>query len=551
MNRRLLLLCLLCSISLLFAGCPQIMVDRIEKLLPPPGYKPRYMNSNVPIDTLERRYREALAKGTIDTNRFYDDTQLSNDSLLAALPLDSIQNSSIPPPLPTDSVEREKVMARWRELNKQRVADRARRDSALKTIVVAPASMEMRSLDDKAYPQRIDIRTSVVDSSGRVILGLAPPYLHHPGGIRHYWRLLSDSCNGLRHAIDSFSVREVRETQNDPYAIAYVIDHSGSMGSVRIRKLREAVRQTMNIMSRGDMVAVHPFAGSVGVDVHLSSDSAKYKNSFSIEKHAPIRGGTAIHDAVIEACKELGSAPKSMKRAVMIFTDGEDNSSRASLSEACRVARDSGVAVYSIAYGLTNEEPLETLSRLTRGRFYRIYSTKEFPFVFADIYRSLKNYYLISYTPPPCAGIHTVDFQLSLPELGVRRLSGHAKYDKSVFTELDTVGSVTFMNLEFEVGKAVIADTSLRGLEEIALTLKSHPTIQMEIRGHTDDRGNDALNLRLSEQRAEAVVDALTRMGVKRDRLRTKGYGSSRPLVPNDSDENRARNRRTEFVIVN
>jgi OOP family OmpA-OmpF porin len=123
-------------------------------------------------------------------------------------------------------------------------------------------------------------------------------------------------------------------------------------------------------------------------------------------------------------------------------------------------------------------------------------------------------------------------------------------YDKSLFTELDTVGSMTFINIEFETGKAVINSESLPLLEQIAATMKSHPNITMEIRGHTDDRGSDALNQTLSKQRAEAVADVLVNLGVPREHLRSKGFGSMQPIVANDSDENRAKNRRTEFVIV-
>jgi outer membrane protein OmpA-like peptidoglycan-associated protein len=72
----------------------------------------------------------------------------------------------------------------------------------------------------------------------------------------------------------------------------------------------------------------------------------------------------------------------------------------------------------------------------------------------------------------------------------------------------------------------------------------------MEIRGHTDDKGSAQTNEKLSLLRADAVAGALQQRGVPSSRLRTRGFGSSQPLVPNTSEENRAKNRRTEFVIV-
>jgi outer membrane protein OmpA-like peptidoglycan-associated protein len=70
------------------------------------------------------------------------------------------------------------------------------------------------------------------------------------------------------------------------------------------------------------------------------------------------------------------------------------------------------------------------------------------------------------------------------------------------------------------------------------------------VEGHTNDIGDDAFNYGLSERRAAAVVDWLVRSGIDRNRLASKGYGETRPVVPNDSDEHRAQNRRVDFTIV-
>ena len=73
----------------------------------------------------------------------------------------------------------------------------------------------------------------------------------------------------------------------------------------------------------------------------------------------------------------------------------------------------------------------------------------------------------------------------------------------------------------------------------------------MELAGHTDDVGNDNYNLKLSSERAESVRKALIADGIEETRLTAKGYGATKPMVPNDSDENRALNRRTEMIIIN
>jgi outer membrane protein OmpA-like peptidoglycan-associated protein len=88
-------------------------------------------------------------------------------------------------------------------------------------------------------------------------------------------------------------------------------------------------------------------------------------------------------------------------------------------------------------------------------------------------------------------------------------------------------------------------------LSEIADLLARNPQVEhLEVQGHTDNRGTPAHNLQLSQQRAETVVRWLEGFGIDPARLEAKGYGDERPLVPNLTTENRARNRRVQFMIV-
>jgi outer membrane protein OmpA-like peptidoglycan-associated protein len=87
-------------------------------------------------------------------------------------------------------------------------------------------------------------------------------------------------------------------------------------------------------------------------------------------------------------------------------------------------------------------------------------------------------------------------------------------------------------------------------LEEIADVLKAHQEISsVEVQGHTDNTGSQPHNLRLSQDRAQAVTDTLNRLGVDASRLIAKGYGQEKPILPNTSEPNRARNRRVQLII--
>ena len=104
--------------------------------------------------------------------------------------------------------------------------------------------------------------------------------------------------------------------------------------------------------------------------------------------------------------------------------------------------------------------------------------------------------------------------------------------------------------IHFELNSATIKGDSFTLLEEVADVFERNPNIKLvEIQGHTDNTGSRQFNKKLSQDRADSVRRWLTSHGVAAGRLESKGYGSSRPLAPNVTPANRARNRRVQFVI--
>ncbi|MFZ1289917.1 MAG: OmpA family protein [Melioribacteraceae bacterium] len=101
--------------------------------------------------------------------------------------------------------------------------------------------------------------------------------------------------------------------------------------------------------------------------------------------------------------------------------------------------------------------------------------------------------------------------------------------------------------ITFETGKAAITPESEATLQKALKTLTTYQEISVEISGHTDNVGSAKSNQKLSEQRAIAVKDWLIKNGIDAGRLTAAGYGSTKPMVPNDTKENKAMNRRIEF----
>lgn len=109
--------------------------------------------------------------------------------------------------------------------------------------------------------------------------------------------------------------------------------------------------------------------------------------------------------------------------------------------------------------------------------------------------------------------------------------------------------SVTLKNLSFETNKSEILSSSFNELDKLVSYLQSHKTITIELTGHTDNIGKEEDNQKLSEARAKAVEDYLISKGIPKERISYKGFGSTKPITTNDTEEGRQQNRRVEFKI--
>jgi outer membrane protein OmpA-like peptidoglycan-associated protein/tetratricopeptide (TPR) repeat protein len=110
--------------------------------------------------------------------------------------------------------------------------------------------------------------------------------------------------------------------------------------------------------------------------------------------------------------------------------------------------------------------------------------------------------------------------------------------------------AIVLNNIFFDFDKATLRSESDAELENLYAFLIKYPELKVELSGHTDGFGSDRYNQRLSDKRAKAVVAYLIQKGISKKRLVAKGYGESKPLESNDTDEGRQLNRRTELKII-
>lgn len=137
-----------------------------------------------------------------------------------------------------------------------------------------------------------------------------------------------------------------------------------------------------------------------------------------------------------------------------------------------------------------------------------------------------------------------VDYQkVQIPD--VARLK-----ELKVLIKFQPATAYTLDNVLFETGKANLKNSSFKAIDELASAMNAKKTMEIEIAGHTDNVGNKETNLKLSQERAEAVRTYLIKKGIEASRITAKGYGDTKPVANNSTEAGRQQNRRTEVKII-
>jgi outer membrane protein OmpA-like peptidoglycan-associated protein len=165
----------------------------------------------------------------------------------------------------------------------------------------------------------------------------------------------------------------------------------------------------------------------------------------------------------------------------------------------------------------------EFLVTLTAGKNYIVNVSKEGFLFYSDNFNLKES--VADFTKP---------FQLDIPLMPI-----------------DTGSVVELKNVFFDVNKWDLKPESRAELDKLVTFLQRNPNLKIELSGHTDNSGDKKFNITLSSNRAKSVFDYLVNTGkISAARMTSRGYGDTRPKVPNDSPENKAKNRRTEFRVT-
>jgi Ca-activated chloride channel family protein len=203
--------------------------------------------------------------------------------------------------------------------------------------------------------------------------------------------------------------------------VVLVLDVSGSM-LLKIDEARRAAHAFVDASKPQDEVGLITFSTTVVGSIDFTRDRRSVHAAIDA---AQTNGETALYDVTAMALKRL--RPLKRRKAVILFTDGDDNRSRLSVDQVIQMARASEVSIYSVAQGVTESDTLKVfLDRLaenTGGRSYFIGSIRRLPETFREILAELKSQYFLTYTPR--AGLkprtwHSIDVKVDRPDLVVR-----------------------------------------------------------------------------------------------------------------------------------
>lgn len=398
------------------------------------------------------------------------------------------------------------------------------------------------------YPNNLKVYSRVYDSLGNFVTNMADPYKKDTAW--DYFNSVTEQLGKTYEVrtvpIDSFRVREYGAGDSIPYNIVLTMDYSGSMSAV-LDAIFEGTEIFVSLKMKYDKIALTSFTKDFDVKVPLMGNKDTILSWYKMKYKEGLGIFSAMFQAVDASLDLFDGTSPDVPRVLVVFSDGDDNYSKQQIEDLVRKAREDKIHIFSVAFGYSIDENLRYLAKHTGGKFYKAYTKEELVSIFRDIYMSLRYYYYITYKPPKYWGLHKVWPTIVVPGRE-DTLIAEGQYDASDLWA--GLGDEFERPILFDFDSAVVKKESYHIINELVDAMLSQPRLKLEIQGHTDNVGTMEYNQDLSERRAKAVFDEIVKRGVDPRRLRWRGFGKTKPVANNETEEGRQRNRRTVFVIL-
>jgi OOP family OmpA-OmpF porin len=255
-----------------------------------------------------------------------------------------------------------------------------------------------------------------------------------------------------------------------------------------------------------------------------------------------------------EGCKEHPMFPNRMSNYLISECTNNFNATEFWISpDASRTVTKEGTTT-SIRYDFNSESGQQKPSALQILRNYenaakKIGGTTMYFNVGSatGVFKIVKNGKEVAWVKVESGGNDSNDF-ISLTIVELEAMNQEIT-SNDILTALNTDGRIA-LYINFETGKSDIKPESQAVIDQIAEMLKSNPALKISIEGHTDNVGTPTTNKTLSENRANAVKNALITKGTDKSRLSSKGFGQDNPISENNTEDGKAKNRRVEIVKI-
>ena len=431
----------------------------------------------------------------------------------------------------------------------------------------------------KVSPNQVELQVNLVDAHGNEFLGATDP------SWKYIWcNLIVQNPNGTVGQINNYSVEEVMD--EDPTAYALVLDHSGSMGDKRANILNAGAKDLVLHKRKQDAFMLVKYDNHVKILAPLTKNPTSVVRYLGSKGLAGFGGGTALIDATYYAIKNLEKADYP-KKSVILFTDGYENASLHTKYELLQEAVKNHIQINVIGFGKKiNEDYLKSIAYNTGGMYIHLYKTKDMRKVFRDVDFKRRHYYKVKFNVQQqgkhiallqlCQDFNKHDSlwvpfdnsvtrkridkrdpvfpvkpkQIRLTQFNQLKIPTNPPMkpvkSRRINKEFD---NIHFPNILFATGSDRIVSSEQKGIDEIVNFMRKYPYVFLEIDGHTDNQGTPEFNMDLSRSRAKAAKELIVKAGIAPGRIITRGFGDTKPIASNDTEEGKAKNRRIEFKI--
>ena len=342
------------------------------------------------------------------------------------------------------------------------------------------------------------------------------------------------------------SVEKISVRERVPVDFIFVIDKTGSMQNYINSVIYNIQNFTRKLVSRGIdfRLGLILFSDFVEKEYEPTEDVSKF---MALLSEVVAMGGRDEKENALEALLSVSKMKfrPSANKVAVIVTDapyhqlGEqgDGTTDYTTETLSQFLAKNDIRVFAIVPPRLTE--YKYITDHTRGTLYDL----NFPFstILDNFSNQLSNLYALKYFSSEAAIPDSINVAL----LNERKI----EIVRKTIPIVELGRKLIIENLLYIKGKANIPD-SVKELELIREFMKNKPNIVILIEGHTDNDGSSKLNDELSELRAASVKKYLVQKGIAEYRIKTKGYGKRRPLLPNDTEEHKKYNRRTEIIIV-